>query len=208
MKKHNFKWPKFFLFISLISFHSPIFLFQANSETNWLQGYHKSLKGGTIEYHSPQPDVTKALLLRSLNAEDYIEWETEPVPADYRGEYVNFIWIFAMDVDADPHDYDLLVNEKKYFHFSNPITNTCKEWKIKGPDNAELAFRVILIDRFDDVHGYASMRIPTSSLQLGKPLTLKVVGETAGSRVWYMTFQSPVIAGTEIVPQQALVRHN
>ena len=206
MKKHNFKWPKFILFISLISFLSSIFLFPVNAETNWLQGYHKSLKGGTIEYHSPQPDVTKALLLRSLNAEDYIEWETEPVPTDYRGEYVNFIWIFALDVDFDPHNYDLFVNGKKYFHFSNPVTNTRKEWKIIGPDDAELAFRVTLIDRFDDVHGYASMRIPASSLQRGKPLSLKVVGETAGSRVWYMTFQSPVLAGAEIVPQQALIR--
>ncbi len=208
MKKLNIKWSIVLLILFIVPFLSPPFLPSTPAETNWLQGYHKSLKGGTIEYHSPQPDVTKALLLRSLNAEDYIEWETEPVPSDYRGEYVDFIWIFAIDIDADPHDYDLFVNGKKYFHFSNPVTNTRKEWKIKGPDNAELAFRVTLIDRFDDVHGYASMRIPTSSLQRGKPLTLKVVGETAGSRVWYMTFQSPVIAGAEIVPQQALVRRN
>ena len=208
MQKLKSKWSIVFSILFIVPFLSPIFLFPASSETNWLQGYYKSLKGGTIEYHSSQPDVTKALLLRNLNAEDYIEWETEPVPADYRGEYVNFIWIFAMDVDTDPHDYDLFVNGKKYFHFSNPITNTRKEWELKGPGDAELAFRVTLIDRFNDVHGYASMRIPTSFLQRGKPLILKVVGETAGSRVWYMTFQSPVIAGAEIVPQQALVRRN
>ncbi|MDH5386263.1 MAG: hypothetical protein OEY18_16300 [Candidatus Aminicenantes bacterium] len=39
------------------------------------------------------------------------------------------------------------------------------------------------------------------------PLTLRVVGETAGSRVWYMTFQSQVKPGIEILPQQALIRH-
>ena len=206
MKKHNIIWSKIFLCLPIIPFLFPSFLHPAYSETDWLQGYRKSLKGGTIEYHSPQPDVTKALLLRNLNAEDYIEWETEPVPADYRDEYVNFIWIFAMDVDADPHDYDLFVNGEKYFHFSNPVSNARKLWKITGPDNAELAFRVTLIDRFDDVHGYASLRIPTSSIQLGKPLALKVVGETDGSRVWYMTFQSQVLAGAEIFPQQALVR--
>ncbi|UCE40347.1 MAG: hypothetical protein JSV17_12905 [Candidatus Aminicenantes bacterium] len=206
MKKQNFKWPKFLLFIPLISSLSPIFLLPADFEANWLQGYQKSLKGGTIEYHSPQPDVTKALLLRSINAENYIAWETEPVPSDYQGEYAYFIWIFAMDVDSNPQDYEFFVNGKKYFRFSNPVSSARKEWKIKGPDDAELAFRVTLIDRFDDVHGYASLRIPTSTIQRGKALTLKVVGETAGSRVWYMTFQSPVIAGAEVIPQQALVR--
>lgn len=184
----------------------PLFLYPVNAETQWLQGYHKSIKGGTIEYHSPQPDVTKALLLRNLNEEDYIAWETEPVPEDFSGDWVNFIWIFAMDVDADPHEYDLFVNGKRYFRFSNPVSNTRKIWRIPGPDDAELAFRVTMIDRFGDVHGYASLRIRTSSLEKGKPLNLRVVGETAGSRVWYMTFQSPVKAGVEIVPQQALIR--
>ena len=195
-----------YIIITIFLFLSPSLLQSEITETSWLQGYHKSLKGGTIDYHSPQPDVTKALLLRNLNKEDYIEWETEPFPEDYRGEYVNFIWIFAMDVDTDPHNYELFVNGKKYFQFSNPVSNTRKAWKISGTDKAVLAFRVTLIDRFDDIHGYASLQIPTSSLQRGKSLVLKVVGETAGSRVWYMTFQSPVIAGAKIVPQQALVR--
>lgn len=206
MQKPLSRLLKTVLILFIFSFLSPLSLHPKSGETNWLQGYHKSLKGGTIEYHSAQPEVTKALLVRSLNAENFIEWETEPLPADYFGEYVNFIWIFAMDVDADPHSYELFVNGKKYFRFSNPVTSARKEWKTRGPGNAELGFRVTMVDRHGDVHGYASMRIPAVSLEKGKSLTLKVVGDTAGSRVWYMTFQSPVIAGAEIVPQQALIR--
>ncbi len=187
---------------------STVFLFSGPAETIWLQGFQKSLKGGTIEYHSAQPDVTKALLVRSLDAENYIQWETEPIPEDFQGDYANFIWIFAMDVDAAPRTYDLYIGEKKYFRFANPVTNSRKEWVIKGPGNAELGFRVTMVDRHGDIHGYASMRIPTATFERGKPLTLKVVGETAGSRVWYMTFQSPVRAGVEISPQQALIRRD
>ncbi len=184
----------------------PSSLFCQTNEAKWLQGYQRSLRGGTIDYHSPQPDVTRALLVRSLNAEDFIEWETESVPSEYPGEFVSFIWIFGMDVDASPHSYDLFIDGEKYLRFSNPETSSCPEWTIKGPNRAELRFRVTLIDRHDDVFGYASLLIPAASLKLGKPLTLRVVGETAGSRVWYMTFQSEVHAGVEIVPQQALIR--
>lgn len=197
---------KYLSVLLLFSLFFPRYLSSQTLETGWLQGYHKSLRGGTIEYHSPQPDVTSALLLRSMNAEDYIEWETEPVPEDYGRPSINFIWIFALDVDADPQGYDLFVDGKKYFHFSNPVTNARKEWKIEGPGGAELAFRVTMVDRFDDVHGYASLRLPTASVRKGHALRLKVVGESAGSRVWYMTFQSPVKAGIAIVPQQALIR--
>jgi alpha-mannosidase len=206
MQKLNVKWSTVFLILFIIPFLSPPLLLSTPTEANWLQGYMKSLKGGTIEYHSAQPDVTKALLVRSLNSEDFIEWETEPVPADYREKYTNFIWIFAMDVDAKPCNYDLYIDGKKYFRFSNPVTSSRKEWTIPGQNDAELKFRVSLVDRHGDVHGYASLRIPTESLEIGKAVTLQVAGETAGSRVWYMTFQSPVIAGTKIVPQQALIR--
>ena len=206
MEKSQSRVLKTVSILFAFSFLFPLILHPDSGETNWLQGYHKSLKGGMIEYHSAQPNVTKALLVRSLDAENFIEWETEPLPTDYLGEYVNFIWIFAMDVDADPHSYELFVNGKKYFRFSNPVTSTRKEWKYRGPGSAELEFRVTMVDRHGDVHGYASMRIPAAVFERGKSLTLKVAGETAGSRVWYMTFQSPVIAGAEIAPQQALIR--
>ncbi len=193
----------FFLFFPL----SIIPCWGSNSyQVKWLQGYLKSMRGGTIDYHSPQPDVRNALLVRSLHSEDYIEWQTEAIPTDFKEDFATFIWIFGMDVDSNPHKYDLFINGDKWFRFSNPRVSTQKEWSIEGPNKAELLFRVTLVDRHDDVFGYASMRIPSSALDKGKPLSLKVVGETAGSRVWYMTFQSPVKPGVEIVPQQALLR--
>jgi hypothetical protein len=71
-----------------------------------------------------------------------------------------------------------------------------------------LRFRVTLIDKHDDIFGYASMRLPAASFPPGEALNLKVVGETAGSRIWYMTFQSPVQEGIMVSPQQALIRKN
>jgi hypothetical protein len=174
--------------------------------TRWLQGYQKTITGGTIRYHSPQPDVRAALLVRSLEKRDFIEWESAPIPSDFNREYVTFIWIFGMDVDLDSHSYDLYINEQKWFSFSNPKTSSIEEIAVKGPEKSELRFRVTLIDRHDDVFGYVSMRLPAGSFPRGKALNLKVMGETAGSRVWYMTFQSPVHAGITVIPQQALIR--
>jgi alpha-mannosidase len=174
--------------------------------SRWLQGYQETVSGGTIWYHSPQPDVRNALLVRSLDERDFIEWRSAPIPLDIKREYVTFIWIFGMDVDLDSHTYSLYINNQKWFRFANPKTSSTKEITVKGPENSELRFRVTLIDRHDDVFGYASMRLPARSFPPGEALNLKVVGETAGSRVWYMTFQSPLQESLTIFPQQALIR--
>ncbi|MBN2245088.1 MAG: hypothetical protein JW755_04515 [Candidatus Aminicenantes bacterium] len=173
----------------------------------WLQGYKRSMKGGTINYHSPEPDVNSALLVRSMNADDYIEWETESVPNDLKRDHIAFIWIFGMDVDSDPGSYDLYVNHDKWFRFSNPTNANAasKEWTLEGPSGSELRFRVTFIDRHGDIFGYAALHIPDSDQFRGNPLRIKVKGESAGSRVWYMTFKSPVQSGVRIKPLPALI---
>ena len=49
MQKNNSKCLKVFLIFLWISLYSSNFLLPADIETIWLQGYRKSLKGGTIE---------------------------------------------------------------------------------------------------------------------------------------------------------------
>ena len=178
----------------------------AQDHKKWLQGYAKALEGGIIKYHSPQPDVNSALLVRSLDAKEYIEWETEPVPEDLKENFVSFIWIFGIDVNSECRKFDLYINKKKWFSFFNPLNSEQTEWSIDGKDGAELNFRATLVDKHDDLMGYASLKLPKNYLQPGKPLIMKVAGESAGSNAWYMTFQSNVKSKATIVPLQAIIR--
>jgi len=115
--------------------------------TGWLQGYQTTINGGTIAYHSPHPDATSALLVRSLDSRDHVEWETESVPDDFRGEAATFVWIFGMDVDSSPCSYDLFIDGKKWFRFANPRVSTRRDWQIEGPQGSRLRFRVTMVDR-------------------------------------------------------------
>ncbi len=178
------------------------------SDAGWFQGYDSTIGGGTIEYHSPHPDVTSALLVRSLDTRDFIEWESEPVPREFAGKEASFVWIFGMDVDAAPHTYDLSVNGKAWFRFSNPKVNSIKEWTVDSPNGARLHFRVTMIDRHGDVFGYVALHVPDTLLPRGEPLRFRVAGESAGSRVWYMTFQSGIHSGAAVAPQPAIMRRD
>lgn len=156
---------------------------------NYLQGYKKSIKGEILHYESTQPDANSALLVRSLNAKDFIEWETEPVPGDFNLDTATFVWIAGIDVNKEEsHQFKLLVNDQPGFSFKNPTSADKKYFSWEG-NSMRLEYKGVKLDRHSDYMGYMFLHVPVSLLNKGKALRLKVVGESAGSRSWYMIFR-------------------
>lgn len=179
---------------------------QVIAEQPPLPGYRTRLSGEVLKYHSPDPDVTRGLLVRSLDAARAIEWETAPVPQDFDDAFASFVWMFGLDVDSAAHRFVLSVHGEPWFEFRNPATNETRDWTIPGPQGATLQFRATMIDRFDDLMGYAILRAPRAALTPGKPLRLRVSGESAGDRNWYITFQTEVEEKAELAAPPAVIR--
>ncbi|MBL8880579.1 MAG: hypothetical protein JNG88_15810, partial [Phycisphaerales bacterium] len=171
-----------------------------------LPGFANRISGEVLKYHSPDPGVTSGLLVRSLDAERFIEWETASVPGNFDGDLMHFVWMFALQVHPDRHRFTLSVNGEQWFEFRNPPANDTRDWTLAGPHGATLRFRATMIDRFNDLMGFAILSVPRSALTPGQPLRLRVAGETADSRAWYITFQAPVTARAELIARPALVR--
>jgi len=176
------------------------------AQETWFSGYSRTVKGGTIEYKSCQPDANSALLVRSLDANEFMEWETESVPTDYRRESATFVWIFGMNANLEARSFDLSINDIKCITFSRPAGTTEQRWSVPGSHGVRLEFRTTLVDKNDDLFGYAFLTVPASFVVRGKPLRIKVNGQSAASRAWYMTFQHPLEDTVVIAPQQALLR--
>jgi len=171
-----------------------------------IPGFDARLKGEVLRYHAPDPDVTTGLLVRSADAKRSIEWLTAPVPADFDGEVAQFVWLFGMDVNAERHRFELSVDGQPWFGIHNPQDSTVRDWTLQGPKGSTLRFRATMIDRFDDLMGYAILRVPRAQLTPGKPLRIGVVGESAGSSVWYITFQAAVSEQASLAVTPALLR--
>ncbi len=171
-----------------------------------LRGYVRSIHGGVIEYRSCQPDANAALLVRSLDSTEYIEWETSPVPSQFHGEEATFAWIFGIGANMEVRKFHLSVNGSPLVAFSRPEKIEQSEWTVRAANGAKLHFRRTLIDKNDDLFGYAFLTLPASLLERGKPLRIRVNGESAGSQVWYMTFQYGLADTVMIIPQEALLR--
>lgn len=171
-----------------------------------IPGFESRLKGEVLKYHAPKPDVTTGLLVRSADAKRSIEWLTAPAPETLDGEFARFVWLFGIDVHPEKHAFTLSIDGKPCFEIHNPQTNTLRDWNLEGPNGATLRFRATMVDRFDDLMGYAILCVPRSMLTPGKPLRIGIVGESAGSSVWYITFQAPVSELASLAVTPAVLR--
>jgi alpha-mannosidase len=181
-----------------------------SQESTWpahyFAGYSGSIRGGNFEYHSPQPGVKTSLLLRSIDSAQYIQWETGMIPGDFSGHSASFIWMFGIDANPDSHEFRLYFNGHYLLSFNNPVALDMKGWKITGKEGQSLDFRTTMLDKYDDPMGYAILTVPASFLEKGKPQMIRVSGESAGSRSWYMTFEAPVEEKAFFVQQEAVMR--
>ena len=165
----------------------------AEHSATYLQGFQKRIDGNTIIYNSPQPEVDQALLGRARTEFRSIEWETEPIPSNSSGDFINFIWIFGIDVNVESHPWNLLVNGTKYLTFYNPKDNEAATWSVNGKDGSQITFRRTMIDRYDDAFGYTTLKLPKSATEgyEGKPLTVQILAEETGSNVVVYDFYEP-----------------
>jgi hypothetical protein len=178
------------------------------SEKFWLQGYKKTIAGEAIRYHSPYPDENSALLVRATDGKSFMEWETEPVPKNHRGSFVEFIWMAGIATGKGAHKFFLYVNDKHYLTFNSAQDASQKFWKVRGKAGSMLSFKATMVDQFQELFGYMFLKMPSSALHPGQPLRLKVVGESGSSRDWCMVFEYELKPKISAQSEQALVRRD
>ncbi|MCJ7582585.1 MAG: hypothetical protein MUP98_18885 [Candidatus Aminicenantes bacterium] len=176
------------------------------SERRWYYGFDKEITGETLSYHSPIPAANTALLVRSIDKNRYIEWATEPLPENISGNRVTFVWLAGIDVNTDTHTYDFFINGKKWFSFSNPIDQKNRQWNLKGDQGVELEYHITSIDKNNDFMGFMFLRIPKTLFPSRQPLELRVQGESAKSRSWFMAFKYQVKPQLKLFSEQAVLR--
>ena len=198
-------------FIILTTFVFAWGLLPAQQENAWpgkfFRGYTRSVTTGKFSYHSPQPDVTESLLLRSIDSASFISWETEQVPSDFMEPVANFVWMFGIDANAESHTYRLFLNGNYCLTFSNPVVSEIKPWIVDGNSGCSLSFLTTMLDKYDDPMGYAVFKVPSTLIKEGEPQVIRIVGESAGSNVWYMTFESAVNEKLDIVQEEAVIKN-
>lgn len=172
------------------------------------QGYSAAVSGMNFNYHSPVRDYSPSLLIRAQADYEPIVWSTEAVPPDFKGDTAVFVWAYGIDVTPHPKNFSFFINGKKFFSFSNPVTNQIRKYSYKGPDGSLLVFNVTKIDKYKDQMGFASLYVPAKYIKPGSPVTISVHGEKAKSNVWYMIFKEKLTENCTVFQKDLVQRKN
>lgn len=102
----------------------------------YLSGYRASRQGQTIEYHSSDPDVDSALLVRGQRIASSISWETDPLPEPAE-DYSQFIWLAGIECagfaeEKDSHQFEFLINGEQWFVFQTQKISRPKIGRLTG----------------------------------------------------------------------------
>ncbi|HNS16805.1 MAG TPA: glycoside hydrolase family 38 C-terminal domain-containing protein [Bacteroidales bacterium] len=172
---------------------------------NYLSGYAKSTKGEELLYHSPQPDADRSLLVRSENSSNYIEWETEPISCSPGQQQLTFIMLAGIDVNlGDVHSWNIHLNDRLFFTIESPPDTVQKNFTWPGPERTTLRFTATQVDKYSDFMGYLFLDVPAHLFPEGRPLRIRVQGESAGSRTWFMVFKYEARNKVSLVAENAI----
>ena len=168
-----------------------------------VNGYANKISGLDFEYTSCIPGLHQSMLIRATNGKDFMEWETDTVPAGIKQKYATLVWIAALGSGPGRAQMDLAINGKNQFAF---YTDGRPTWVSLVSDGSSLSFNSIMVDQHGDQHGYMVLRIPSDKVVAGKPLKIKVTGSEANLSSWYMTFKKEVKTGVSLNPFPAILK--
>ncbi len=199
MKKDIFSLLALFLLTANTLFSQSFF----NPDDHLINGYSNTINGLDFEYTSCIPGLHESMLIRATNGKDFMEWETDPVPAGIKEKFATFVWIAALGSSPGRADMDLAINGNKQFSF---YTDGRPNWVVSLSDGSTLTFNSIMVDQHGDQHGYMVLRVPNKQVIAGKPLKIKVTGGNANLTSWYMTFKKEVKTGVTLNPFPAILK--
>ena len=186
-----------------------------------IPGFHARITGEELSYHAPQPDAPVSLLVRSEDSTSWIEWESAMIAetgysklesgsnksGTWNLEPGTFLMLAGIDVNPEnPHSWKVFVNDRPMFTISSPLDTNKKTITWPGPEGSCLVFKTKEVDKYGDFMGYLYCNLPASMLEAGNPVRFKVVGESAGSRTWFMVFEYETIDQVRMIPEQAVMK--
>jgi alpha-mannosidase len=171
-----------------------------------IAGYARALRGEELVYHSPMPWVDKSLLVRSLDRGMDIVWETAAVPDGFADDTAVFVFALGIDVTDTTRVFTLFVDADSVLTFSSPSVARLGAHEWAGRAGIRIDFRATLADKYGDLMGYAFLHVPRARIAPGRPLTLRVAGESEGKRTWFMVFKETLAEGVILRNAPALLR--
>jgi hypothetical protein len=140
-------------------------------------------KGEVVTHPSYRDPNAAGYVVRGLDGSWFVEWRTAPVPAGSE-ELVTFAWAGALGWVSMPEAaFELALNGTPLLTFG--VTRESAQWR-SADGRCTLAFDSRVLYGSEDALGVFYLTVPRDMLRAGEPVALRVSGQAANSRRWFM----------------------
>lgn len=159
-----------------------------------LAGYASTVTGESMNYTSYSPLATESILTRTNTGKMVMQWMTDPVPLDYKGDTVYFSWVGANAFGTlfDDANFDLSVNGKYALTIHITKNAPSPDWYFNNGKGISIRFIKKAYDVSNDVSGDVILGIAKNQLSGAKPLWLTITGQNQNHADWLMVFKYKV----------------
>lgn len=169
--------------------------------TTIVNGYGAEVYGTGFRYHSSIPDADSSMIIRTTDGNDYMEWLTDPVPANITTENITFAWLAGIGSSPGRGEFSLWVNGQPAFTI---VADGTDEWTQQGANGSSLYFTKDMIDQYGDRFGFIYLTMPAGRLKAGEKLRIRATGAGLNKTTWLMTFRFKIHNGITIKALPAL----
>ncbi len=174
------------------------------AEAQIVNGFQNRLDGAVMDYHSPHPQATRALIVRATDGQMSIKWQSAELPETSESE-IQILWLAGLGCNLGLADFTLWVNNRYALTFK---TWNKEQWKVKHSTGLQLQFKTLMVDKYGDRMGIMTLTVPAGLFPAHQPLTLTVRGGANHSQAWVMTFMFPLKEEVTVLQRPALVKRN
>lgn len=167
-------------------------------------GFSSKIKGNDYNYSFPVPGIGKAMIIRTSDGKQQMEWLTDTIPDNFgKCTHANIVFPVAIGTSGSIGRFSLSINGRQAFTFDNKDS---EGWKQTLADGTTLIYESILIDGNRDRRGFFYLRIPRASVkEAAKPLNLKITAEKCGTMSWFMVYQDRIKPTGQVTLSPAII---
>ncbi|MEG8945655.1 glycoside hydrolase family 38 C-terminal domain-containing protein [Rosettibacter firmus] len=171
---------------------------------NFINGFSKAISGPEIEYHSPHPYATKALISRATDGNMIISWMTDEIQ-NSKSDKITFIWLSGLGCNLGEQPFTLYLNDDSLLTF---FSWDKELWTVTGKYKSQLSFRSLMVDKSNDRFGIMQLCVDSDVIKNNKQIKLSIKGHKRESRAWVMVYEYQIKNELIVKPFPALVKIN
>ncbi len=159
----------------------------AELPTGAQNGWLETVKAGDVGFDDLPLGAVQLDVARALAGHNELIWKTRPLPNDVQSKpQATLSWLGGMGYFAQPAgSFALYVGDEKVIDIP-AISDRDAEWT-SADKSVTLKY---VRDTATAEYGAFTLTLPSSKVQPGKPLLLKVTGSDSNSRRWFGVFQT------------------